>query len=347
MHPPVREQHLLLYFTSTDKFIGALLAQTVDGQERPVYYLSRLVREAEAPYSAIERHCLALFFATQKFRHYFMAHHIHLITKCDPYRHVLSKPIILGKASRWLLALSEFDITCYAPQGIKSQALAYLLVWRGRHVLTSPTQQVTAAVKLAFRCSNNEAEYETLILSLLAVLDKGISRLCVCGDSKLVVKQVTDEYAISEPSFTSYRTIIQKLLMRFSSVHFLHVPRSNNKYPDALATLASKLTITDDMTEIRITKRIGPVTIAELFLAQIVSDNDWRAPIISQLKQRTGSLPLTQLKSFQLLQGLLYFHLPCGMLARCLGPRDAEAALIPTHEQHCATPLMLYRRLQR
>ncbi|XP_059629956.1 uncharacterized protein LOC132272908 [Cornus florida] len=120
-----------------------------------------------------------------------------------------------------------------------------------------------------------------------------------------------------------------------------------NRYLDALATLASKLTITDDMTEIRITKRISPAIIAELFPAQTVPDNDWLAPIINQLKQRTGSMPLTQLKSFQLLQGLLYFCLPCGTLARCLGLCDAEAALIATHEQHCATPLALYRHLQR
>ncbi|XP_059630203.1 uncharacterized protein LOC132273204 [Cornus florida] len=307
---PTREQPLLLYLTSTDKFIGALFAQTVEGQERPVYYLSRLVRETEARYSAIERHCLALVFAAQKFRHYFMAHRVHLITKCDPYRHLLSKPIISGKASRWFLALSEFDFTCFAPRGIKSQALADLLAQfpKQRHeplddalpldelqvatiqdshsewqlafdvsstskgggagiILTSPTQHITAAFKLAFRCSNNEAEYEALILGLLVAFDKGISRLCICGDSKLVVKQVTGKYAIREPSLASYRTIIQRLLARFSSVRFLHVPRSNNRYPDALATLASKLIIADDMTQIHITKRIGPATITELFPA--------------------------------------------------------------------------------
>ncbi|XP_059654547.1 uncharacterized protein LOC132301296 [Cornus florida] len=317
-----------------------------------------------------------------------MAHHVHLITKCDPYRHLFSKPIISGKASQWVLALSEFDFTCYAPQGIKSQSLADLFAQfpKQRHepldetlplyelqvatiedshgewklafdgsststgggagiILTSPTQHVTAAFKLAFRCSNNEAEYEALILGLLAALDKGISRLCMCGDSKLVVKQVMGESAVPEPSLSSYRTIIQKLLARFSSVRFLHVPRSNNRYPDALVMLASKLTIINDMTEIRITKHIGPATIAELFLTQTVPDNDWRAPIISQLKQRTGSVPLTQLKSLQLLEGLLYFHLPCGTLARCLGPRDTKATLTATHEQHCAIPLVLYRRL--
>ncbi|XP_059663368.1 uncharacterized protein LOC132309032 [Cornus florida] len=351
MYPHVRDQPLLLYLTSTDKSIGALLVQTVNWQERSVYYLSRLIREAEACYSAIERHCLALVFTTQKFRE--------------------------GVAVAF---------TCYAPLGIKSQALADLLAQfpEQRHepldkalhldelqvaaiadchgewklafdgsststggkagiILTSLTQQVATAFKLAFRCSNNEAEYEELILSLLETLDKGISRLCVFGDSKLVIKQVMGEYAIRKPSLASYRTIIQKLLARFSSVRFLHVPRSNIWYPDALAMLASKQTITDDMIEIHIIKCIGPAIIAELFPVQIVPDNDWRALIISQLKQQTRSLPLTQLKSFQLLQGLHYFRL----LARYLGPSDAEAALIATHEQHCATPLVLYRRLQR
>ncbi|XP_059663588.1 uncharacterized protein LOC132309286 [Cornus florida] len=63
MRPPIREQPLLLYLTSIDRSIGALLAQIVESRERPIYYLSRLVHEAEARYSAIELHCLVFVFA--------------------------------------------------------------------------------------------------------------------------------------------------------------------------------------------------------------------------------------------------------------------------------------------
>ncbi|XP_059658388.1 uncharacterized protein LOC132304667 [Cornus florida] len=94
---------LRLYITSTERSIGALLAQEKDGQERPVYYISRVVQGAEARYSLIERHYLFLAFVAKKFRHYFLAHAIHLITKCDPLRYLLSRPIISGRVARWLL----------------------------------------------------------------------------------------------------------------------------------------------------------------------------------------------------------------------------------------------------
>lgn len=62
MISPVKEVHLTLYLTSTDKSIGALLAQEVKGAEHPVYYLSRSLRGTETNYSMIQHHCLALVF---------------------------------------------------------------------------------------------------------------------------------------------------------------------------------------------------------------------------------------------------------------------------------------------
>ncbi|XP_059638803.1 uncharacterized protein LOC132281083 [Cornus florida] len=171
-----------------------------------------------------------MVFTAHKFRHYFLAHWIILLTKCDPYRHLLSKPMLTGKAIRWFFSLAEFDITCQQPKAIKSQALADLFAqfpneahepvdeqlplddlqvasleqpqeWhlsfdgsstaRGGGagiVFSCPTLISTVAVKLDFKCTNNEAVYEVLILRLLTALDRQISRLCIDGDSKLIVK---------------------------------------------------------------------------------------------------------------------------------------------------------------
>lgn len=63
-----------LHLTSTSKYIGALLAQKVEGVEHPIYYLSRSFRYAKTNYSSIERHSLAIIFATQKLRSGWLAH---------------------------------------------------------------------------------------------------------------------------------------------------------------------------------------------------------------------------------------------------------------------------------
>ncbi|XP_059636050.1 uncharacterized protein LOC132278266 [Cornus florida] len=319
MHAPQRDQPLFLYVISTPRSIGALLAQEIDNQERPIYYISRLIHDAEKRYSLIEKHCLALVFAAHKFRHYFLAHRIILITKCDPYRNLLSKPMLTGKATRWLLSLAEFDITYQQLKAIKSQALADLLAqfpnaahesvdeqlslddlqvasleqaqeWhlsfdgssttKGEGagiVLFCLTLTSTAVVKLDFKCINNEAEYEALILGLLTALDKQVSRLCIDGDSKLIVKQTSGEFAIREPFLASYRIIIQKLLSRFTTVHLAHISRSVNRYSDALATLASKLDISGPAQQITVHKQTQPAIASLLPLEDIT---DWRRPII-------------------------------------------------------------------
>ena len=45
------------------------------------------------------------------------------MVKSDPIRFLLTKPVLLGRLARWLLQLSEFDITCVVPKAIKSQAV--------------------------------------------------------------------------------------------------------------------------------------------------------------------------------------------------------------------------------
>ena len=55
-------------------------------------------------------------------------------------------------------------------------------------VLKSLGEEHTFAYKLHFHRSNNEAEYESLLVGLKAARRLGIKRLKVFGDSKLVIK---------------------------------------------------------------------------------------------------------------------------------------------------------------
>lgn len=85
---------LTLNLTSTNKFIGALLNQEVEGVERPVYYLSRSLEVAKLNYMRVERHRLILIFATQKLHHYFLAHSLNLVTKSNPLTYLLLRLVL-------------------------------------------------------------------------------------------------------------------------------------------------------------------------------------------------------------------------------------------------------------
>lgn len=49
---------------------------------------------------------------------------IHLLTKADPLKSLLSQPALSGRTARWLLKLSEFEIVCLPQRAIKGQAIA-------------------------------------------------------------------------------------------------------------------------------------------------------------------------------------------------------------------------------
>ncbi|GAV71733.1 RVT_3 domain-containing protein, partial [Cephalotus follicularis] len=89
------------------------------------------------------------------------------------------------------------------------------------------------AYKLDFFCSNNETEYEASILGMLLAMEKGTKMIVVKGDSKLIIKQMIGEYGIKELALAEYRRIVKITLE--------HVPRTENKYTDTLATTASKV----------------------------------------------------------------------------------------------------------
>jgi RNase H-like domain found in reverse transcriptase/Reverse transcriptase-like len=108
--------------------LGAQLAQeNQNGNQNALYYLSRMMVGAEHGYSPIEKHCLALIFAVKKLRHYMLAHKIVLISKVDPLKYLMTRPMLTDRLAKWTIILTEFDIT-YTPQkAIKGQALADFL----------------------------------------------------------------------------------------------------------------------------------------------------------------------------------------------------------------------------
>ncbi|OMO51231.1 hypothetical protein CCACVL1_29920 [Corchorus capsularis] len=54
---------------------------------------------------------------------------------------------------------------------------------------------VSMAFKLDFQCTNNQTEYEALILGLNTAKIIGVTELCIIGDFNLVVKQTNGEFA--------------------------------------------------------------------------------------------------------------------------------------------------------
>ena len=66
--PPIRNKFMKLYISASDSTLGSMLAQEDEnGEERAIYYLSRVLNDAETRYSSIEKLCLCLYFSCMKY----------------------------------------------------------------------------------------------------------------------------------------------------------------------------------------------------------------------------------------------------------------------------------------
>ncbi|KAM1750065.1 hypothetical protein ACFX12_010838 [Malus domestica] len=82
--------------------------------ERPVYYASKALQDAETRYSNIEKLTLALVMSARKLRPYFQAHYIIVLIN-HPLRQILQSPDTFGRIIKWAITLGEFDIS-YQPK---------------------------------------------------------------------------------------------------------------------------------------------------------------------------------------------------------------------------------------
>lgn len=82
--------------------------------------------------------------------------------------------------------------------------------------------------------TNNEAEYEALILGLEKALDLKFDEVGVRMDSELIVKQMRGEYKVKNKNLIVLFAKAIALTNKFSNISFTHVRRENNELADEL-----------------------------------------------------------------------------------------------------------------
>jgi ribonuclease HI len=83
--------------------------------------------------------------------------------------------------------------------------------------------------------TNNEAEYNALILGLTKALELGIEQIEVEGDSNLVVQQVQGLWKVKVPKLVPLQSKANKLLWKFKKWSVKHVYREDNEDADRLS----------------------------------------------------------------------------------------------------------------
>ncbi|MEI6288457.1 MAG: ribonuclease HI family protein [bacterium] len=86
--------------------------------------------------------------------------------------------------------------------------------------------------------TNNQAEYQALILGLTKAEELGIQEIDCLLDSELVVKQLNRQYKVKDAGLAILFVKVWNLAQKFKSISFKHIYRENNKEADALVNQA-------------------------------------------------------------------------------------------------------------
>ena len=98
---------------------------------------------------------------------------------------------------------------------------------------------IEKSLRLDFSTTNNEAEYETLLVGMAMVQKMGGKSMKLFSDSRLVVGQVKVEFDAKDERMQGYLSQVKCLQLKFDSFDLLHVPISGNTHTDSLAMLAT------------------------------------------------------------------------------------------------------------
>ncbi len=99
-------------------------------------------------------------------------------------------------------------------------------------------REVAALARYLGSTTNNEAEYQALIMGLAEAQRLGAAQLTVKMDSELVVRQLSGQYRVKAPGLKPLYDQARRLLQGFGAVTILHVRRQFNQRADELANQA-------------------------------------------------------------------------------------------------------------
>jgi RNase H-like domain found in reverse transcriptase len=118
MSRPLAGEILFLYLAATGGTVSAALVREEKEGQRPIYYVSRILRDAKTRYPPIEKLVFAIIIASRKLRPYVQAHSVRVLTK-DPLKKGFRYFDSSGRLLKWAIELSEFD----PHPALKSQVL--------------------------------------------------------------------------------------------------------------------------------------------------------------------------------------------------------------------------------
>ena len=204
---------------------------------------------------------------------------------------------------------------------------------------------IEKSLRLDFSATNNEAEYETLLVGMTMVQRMGGKSIKFFSDSRLVVGQVRGEFETKDERMQGYLSQVKCLRLKFNSFDFLHVPKSGNAHADSLAMLATSSTqdlprviLIEDLykpTEIRETAQIHQIRAGPSWMDSII--RFLREDILPEERIQADKVQRKATSYWLSEDHKLYKRSFSGPYLLCVHPELTESLLEELHEGICGS----------
>ncbi|KAJ3686609.1 hypothetical protein LUZ61_015773 [Rhynchospora tenuis] len=349
---PIKGEKLYLYVAASAVAVSAALVREEDKIQKPVYFVSQVLRDAEERYSTVEKATYAVLIAARKLRPYFQAHPIVVLSEL-PLKEALGSLDVAGRLLKWAVELSEYDIT-YAPKtSYKGQVLAdFVIENTGRiekraqetlwtvHVDGVASERGTGlgvqikgpngeifyyAIHITFKVTNNTAECEALLAGLRLLEAVGAKRIKVLMDSQLVICQILNQYEVHDPMLAKYLEKVRELVTLFDEAIFEHIPRSQNEFADVLSKLGKQSDLRKETPVIAMEIPQASIEVPSPQVLHLGATLEWYTPIWEYLE--LGKLPSDNLAARWIKRWVPEFTIKDGQLLK----KRIQATMVTVH----------------
>uniref|UniRef100_A0A2N9HSG7 Integrase catalytic domain-containing protein n=1 Tax=Fagus sylvatica TaxID=28930 RepID=A0A2N9HSG7_FAGSY len=270
------------------------------------------------------------------------------MTKSHPIRTLLQRAVLSGRLARWLLQLSEYEITPITPTTIKSQAIAEMMAQFPSEDGFCISDEVPGEVHEIATVDHTNFSW-TLRFDGSSVTTEGGAGIVLSREGhQAVAMSFKLGFPCSnnaEPTLTPYRTFAQKLEEKFNTLTIEYAHRSK-PICGCVGSLGISSGLLKDMRQEAATIQGACPTCQNEFedeqVYAVLAVEDWRMPFFEYLFE--GILPEAHGEAYKLKrQALRYFTEGSSLFKkglageplRCLGPSESQVALKEAHAREC------------
>eukprot|EP00253_Pinus_taeda_P015248 PITA_15248 len=126
-NPQFDREFIIFSFASQHTIAAVLLQKDDQGNEKPIAFFSKALRDALLKYQIMEKQAYALVKAIKDFRIYILYSHVIAYVPSPIVKDILTQENLEGRRGKWISNILEFDIEIKPTKLIKGQGLAKLM----------------------------------------------------------------------------------------------------------------------------------------------------------------------------------------------------------------------------